>query len=103
MLPIICENVLSGSVIYTDEHRSYSRLTEEGYLHGTICHKHNFVDRNTNVHTQAVESIKNLIKEGINTRSGVLTAKRESYFKVTCLLFNNLNCLFEKILELIKC
>ncbi len=43
LLPIICENVLSGSVIYTDEHRSYSRLTEEGFMHGTVCHKYNLL------------------------------------------------------------
>lgn len=33
-----------------------------GYSHSTICSKHNFVDRDTGVHTQADESLNNQTK-----------------------------------------
>ncbi len=79
MLPIICNQVVPGSVVHTDEHRSYSRLSANGYIHGTVCHKYNFVDRVTGVHTQAVESINNLIKICIKNKQGVLTEEREEF------------------------
>ncbi|KAG0429451.1 hypothetical protein DMUE_5742, partial [Dictyocoela muelleri] len=43
IITIICDNVVSGSTIRTDEHRSYSSLSKLGYIHQTVCHKYNFV------------------------------------------------------------
>ncbi|KAG0436289.1 hypothetical protein DMUE_4296 [Dictyocoela muelleri] len=54
ILPIICEQVVPGSIIHTDEHRSYRQLTQNGFEHMTICHKYNFIDNNNNVHTQTL-------------------------------------------------
>ncbi|KCZ80089.1 hypothetical protein H312_02514, partial [Anncaliia algerae PRA339] len=65
ILPIICNNIINGSVIWTDEHKSYSPLTSKGFLHSTVCHKYNFVDKETGTHTQVVESFNNCIKIAI--------------------------------------
>lgn len=58
MLPIIAENVAKGSTIYTDEHKSYSKLNQIGYVHGTVCHKREFVNKETGINTEAIESFK---------------------------------------------
>lgn len=103
ILPIICEQVLPGSIIHTDEHRSYIRLTNKGFIHATVCHKYNFVNRGAiNVHTQHVESINNLIKRHIKNRNGIKKHKRARFLNEMCFFFNNKVNLFEKILELIK-
>jgi transposase-like protein len=78
-MPIICDRVNSNSIIHTDEHRSYLALGRLGYLHGTVCHKYNFVDRLPGVYTQAVESFNNMIKHEIKKRKGVRTADREMF------------------------
>lgn len=36
--PLIRETIAEGSVVYTDEYDIYSRLTEWGYSHHTVCH-----------------------------------------------------------------
>ena len=38
LIPIIQKYVYSGSVIWTDEHRSYGKL-KELFRHSTFCHK----------------------------------------------------------------
>lgn len=64
LLSIISEIVIAGSIIYTDEWRAYSSLNQTGvYNQQTICHKYNFVDPNTGVQTQNVESYNNKLKQ----------------------------------------
>ena len=65
LVPIICNNVASGSIISTDEHKSYSCLSKFDFTHRSVCHKYNFVDRETGVNTQAVESLNNYVKMAI--------------------------------------
>jgi transposase-like protein len=79
LLAIIKEHVIDGSTVYTDEHRSYIGLAREGYVHGTVCHKYNFVERATGVHTQHVESFNNALKLEIKTRKGVKTELRQAF------------------------
>ena len=38
----IVENVLPGSMIFTDEWRGYNGLDEKGFVHKTICHQRRF-------------------------------------------------------------
>ncbi|KAG0438567.1 hypothetical protein DMUE_3015 [Dictyocoela muelleri] len=84
ILPIICSNIISRSLIHTDEHRSYRNISDHGFTHGTACHKYNFVDRTTVVHTQAVESFNNYIKAAIKKRMGVATEKCAIFLKEVC-------------------
>ncbi len=51
MLPIICENVRVGTTVFTDEHKSYSALARNGFIHQTFCHKYEFVNKTTSAHT----------------------------------------------------
>ncbi|KCZ75678.1 hypothetical protein H311_03338 [Anncaliia algerae PRA109] len=73
--------VYPGSIIYTDEHKSYSSLTLEGFVHHTLCHKHNFVDKLTQVYTQAIECFNNELKYEIKRRKGVKNNLRK-YFSI---------------------
>ncbi|KCZ78685.1 hypothetical protein H311_00276, partial [Anncaliia algerae PRA109] len=59
IIPIICNQVVPGSVVWTDEHRSYLSLVNKGFQHDSVCHKYEFVDKVKGVHTQSVESFHN--------------------------------------------
>ncbi|KCZ77588.1 hypothetical protein H311_01400 [Anncaliia algerae PRA109] len=94
--------IINGSVICTDEHKSYSQLTSKGFLHLTVCHKYNFVDKETGTHTQAVESFNNCIKIAIKKRKGVVVQSRQDFLNEICWLFNNKENRLERILNIIK-
>jgi len=55
LIPIIQRIVAEGSVIITDEWKSYNRLSSLGYIHHTVNHSQNYVDPNTGYHTQGIE------------------------------------------------
>ncbi|MGL5706893.1 MAG: transposase, partial [Aeromonas sp.] len=102
LVPIICSQVASNSIIWTDEHRSYSSLSCYDFTHNTVCHKYEFVNKFTFVNTQAVESFNNLIKCEIKMRKGLITSKRSELLKEICWLYNNSKNLYEAVLCLIK-
>lgn len=55
LLQLVEENVDSRATVYTDEHRSYNKLTKMGYRHAKIRHSYReYVDGT--VHTQNVET-----------------------------------------------
>ena len=76
LLPIICQSIKPGSVVYSDECRAYSRLQRIGYSHYTVNHSLNFVDPNTGAHTQTVESMwsacKRMMREEKNMHSSLI-------------------------------
>ncbi|KCZ78321.1 hypothetical protein H311_00648 [Anncaliia algerae PRA109] len=102
LLSIICTQVANNSVIWTDEHRSYSNLRNYNFTHGTVCYKFEFVNNLNEVNTQAVESFNNCLKLVINNRKGILTNNREIFLKEFLFLFNNKGNLLEAVLNLIK-
>ena len=53
--PIICENVETGSSVYTDEHRGYVWLNESEYRHAFVKHAEYYVDGV--VHTNGIEKL----------------------------------------------
>ncbi|KAM0678989.1 hypothetical protein BDAP_000509 [Binucleata daphniae] len=91
-----------GATIHTDEHRSYSSLGSMGFVHGTVCHKYNFINRLENVNTQAVESFHSVLKYWIKERKGVLTQLRDIFLVEFCFYYNNKNDYLVSILEIIK-
>jgi transposase-like protein len=79
IIPIIIDKVVEGSIIWTDESRSYSRLGSVGYLHDIVCHKYEFVNSEPGVNAQAVESFNNGLNLVIKRRKGIATNKRPEF------------------------
>lgn len=102
IVPIIMRQVCPGSIIHTDEHGAYCNLRDFGFSHGTVCHKYNFVDRVTGVHTQGIESFNGELKYEIKKRKGIQTEKRGSFLKEFCFYFNNRADFFHAVFRLIK-
>ena len=65
LFPIIKERVTVGSVIYTDQWAAYSKLSVNGYQHRTVNHSENFVDPESGVHTNLIESTWWTIKRSL--------------------------------------
>ncbi|KAG0437537.1 hypothetical protein DMUE_3637, partial [Dictyocoela muelleri] len=102
LIPIICTQVANGSIIWTDEHISYSSLRTLGFVHSTVCHKYEFINSVSGTNTQAVESFNNITKLFIKEQRGVYTIKRGRFLDKVCFFFNNKNNLLEKVLLLIN-
>lgn len=48
LLPIIIREIEPGTTIFSDEClKAYSCLNDHGYIHNTVNHKNNFIDRQT--------------------------------------------------------
>ena len=103
LLPIIQDNVVPGSLVFTDEHKSYSGLSKLGFKHLTVCHKKMFVNKESGAHTQNVESFNNCMKCAIKEQKGIITVLRQPFLDCLCFIFNNKNDLLEAVLNLIKC
>ena len=65
ILPIIKENLLTFSMIYTDEFVSYSKLRENHYFHQKINHTIKEWARG-NVHINTIEGFWSVLKRGID-------------------------------------
>ncbi|KCZ77900.1 hypothetical protein H311_01083 [Anncaliia algerae PRA109] len=102
LIPIICRQVASNSIIWTDEHRSYNSLHSFSYYHDSVCHKYMFVNHENGVNTQAVESFHNEMKLQIKRKKGILTENREEFLKEFCFYLNNRSNFSEAIFNLIK-
>ena len=76
ILPIIYRIVIPDSLSYTDEHKTYQKLTELEFSHGTACHKYTFVDKESVINNKAVKRFNNYLKWHIKARKGVETKKR---------------------------
>jgi transposase-like protein len=80
LLPIIEKIVLPGTIIHSDEWRSYRRIQENlGLQHKTVNHSLWFVDKNTKVHTQTIESYWNRQKRYIKNMLGCRQTHLEHY------------------------
>ena len=67
LVPIIKQHVLPGTIIISDCWKAYSRLTEEGYVHQTVNHSKEFVNRETGAHINTIEST------GLESRQNFVT------------------------------
>ncbi|KCZ81497.1 hypothetical protein H312_01075, partial [Anncaliia algerae PRA339] len=102
IIPIICRNVVNGSIIWTEEYKSYSSLARNGIWHGTVCHKYEFVNKSNGVNTQAVESFNNELKLEIKRRKGISTELNEEFLNEWNWRWVNRENQLEKILIIIK-
>jgi hypothetical protein len=102
LIAIIKKVVREGSVIHTDEWKGYIGLRRSNYEHKTICHKYHFVELETGVHTQHVESFNNKVKSKIKEAKGCLSTCHDRFFtEFLWFEHNKENCL-SKLMELIK-
>ena len=70
LLPIIHKHIRPGSYIMSDKWKSYDDLQNQGFQHGSVCHKRNFVDpADPNIHTQRIENAWRYAKEVYPDRS----------------------------------
>lgn len=65
MIPIFKEHVLPGSMVFTDEWKSYDLLGKAGYKHERIPHSQKIYVMG-NVHTNTIEGFWSLLKRGIS-------------------------------------
>jgi hypothetical protein len=79
LVPIIQEHCTPGAVIYSDGWQAYRFLNDLGFNHQTVVHRDYFVDPETGVHTNNVESFWKRFKTKFKRMNGVAPTKIESY------------------------
>ena len=70
LVKIIKDNVNSGATIYSDSFRSYWVLADEGYNHKMVNHEIEYVDQETNVHTNTMEGFWAIVKQQLRKHRG---------------------------------
>jgi len=55
LLSVIQDKILEGTTIISDCWKSYNCLSEHNFQHLTVNHTYNFVNPETNAHTQNIE------------------------------------------------
>ena len=84
LIPIINQVVKAGNIIHSDEWKTYRSLADnDAYYYATVCHKYNFVDPISGVHTQHLESYNNRLKREIGARKRFKhNIKRKIYIRI---------------------
>lgn len=65
LFPHICENVLPGSIIHTDELVSYKNISLRGYRHQTVNHKEGRYVSDYGATVNSIEGFWSMLKRGI--------------------------------------
>lgn len=80
LLPIIRKAVKPGTIIHSDQWKAYSNIQRDLNLqHGTVNHSVNFIDPDTGVHTQTIESYWAKAKYRFKEMKGVSCHQLPSY------------------------
>lgn len=74
LMPFVQKHVLPGTMIYTDELRSYNKLGELGFYHRRIRHNAR-VWVSGSVHTNSIEGFWSLFKRGVDGVYHAVSAK----------------------------
>jgi transposase-like protein len=83
--PLIRETIAEGSVVYTDEYDIYSRLSEWGYTHHTVCHAAREFARDDDgdgfceVHVNTLEGFWSLLRSWLRPHRGISQEKLPLY------------------------
>lgn len=103
LLPIIERVCRPGSIIYSDSWSAYRRIQERiGFEHFRVNHSVNFVDPETGVHTQNIESRWAQEKAKINRMKGIRAEKLSKFLAEIVWKDNARDNIILYILELIK-
>lgn len=102
LLPIINNHVLPGSIIFSDMWRAYNSISDDLFTHATVNHSLHFVDPETHIHTQNIESNWAKQKGRIKKMKGVCGNNLHEHLAV--FMWWDMYCKkdFFKILELIR-
>ena len=80
LIPIIERVVRKGSIIHSDQWAAYRQLhNHPDYTYQAVNHSENFVDPETGVHTQAIESYWSKAKLKFKKMKGVSSEQLPSY------------------------
>ena len=101
LVNIIKECVQPGTTIYSDCWKAYARLNEEGFHHLTVNHSLNFVDPESGVHTNTIESTWRALKTSL-PRHGTTKHLYDSYFAQYCIRKQFLLCKEDPFLEFLN-
>lgn len=71
LIPKIRDHVEVGSTIFSDDWAAYRQLPRQGYEHGVVVHKDNYVDPVTGVHTNTIEGFWGNAKNPFKQMHGV--------------------------------
>lgn len=83
--PLIQSTILPGSLVYTDEYDSYSRLAEWGYDHKRVCHGRGEYARDEDgdgfheVHVNTIEGFWSLLRSWLRPHRGISQEKLPLY------------------------
>lgn len=81
LLPIVQRNVAPGSVVSTDKHKTYRKLSKLGYEHGVVDHHIDEWVRGIH-HTNTIEGFWSHLKKGIcSTHVSVSRQHLEKYVR----------------------
>lgn len=92
--PIIEQIVKPGTLIYTDEYNIYSRLTEWGFEHKTVCHSKGEYARDEDgdgfceVHVNTQEGIWSVLRSWLRPHRGISQQKLPIYLNFFEFVFN---------------
>ena len=83
--PLLRRTIDQGTVVYTDEYKIYSRLTEWGYSHRTVCHAAGEFARDEDgdgfceVHVNTIEGFWSLLRSWLRPHRGISQEKLPLY------------------------
>jgi transposase-like protein len=83
--PLIQTAIAPGTVVYTDEYNIYSRLSEWGYTHRTVCHAAGEFARDEDgdgfceVHINTLEGFWSLLRSWLRPHRGISQEKLPLY------------------------
>lgn len=81
LMPIIIENIAPGTLIISDQWKSYNgiRNCNKEYNHLTVNHSKNFIDPESGAHTNTVERMWGVTKKAFRKRFGNHSQMLDSY------------------------
>ena len=77
--PIIRNNILPGTRIWSDQWGAYNNLNNLGFIHETVNHSRHYVDPVTGVHTNNIEARWSACKASFKRRFGIAREMIPSY------------------------
>ena len=101
LLPLIRQHIEPGTIIYSDEWRSYLSIQNIGYHHDSVNHSVTFV-REDGVHTNNIEGVHSLLKADLKIMRGMVEGQIPQYLDEFMFRRNfRQEDLFSKFLEIL--